>query len=97
MIAKSRLEITPENQIINCIMMFGINSKKPKNLNAETTNTSANTSMYAKENNGTQIRFVSQEKKEICPKYKAKIGEIASVVETSIASAFERAFGILHF
>ena len=77
--------------------MFGINSKKPKNLKADTTNTSAKTRIYANENSGTQIRFVSHEKKEICPKYSARIGEIARVVDMSMASAFAKAFGILHF
>lgn len=77
--------------------MFGIKSKNPKNLKADTTNTSANTKIYAKEKSGTQTRLVSHEKKEICPKYSARIGEIASVVEMSIASAFAKPFGILHF
>jgi PleD family two-component response regulator len=62
------LAIIPENQIINWKIKFGTANKKPKNGNILTIITRAKTIMYAAEKSGTQIRFVSHEKKEIFPK-----------------------------
>ena len=90
------LAIIPENQIINWKIKFGTANKKPKNGNILTIITRAKTIMYAAEKSGTQIRFVSHEKKEILPKYIASTGDIAKVVHISMASAADSLFGILH-